>query len=220
MEGAAMPRVAGAGALPLRRRAVAAAGSTMRLARATVLEDDSEPGRHLVDLDGLRVAAQRGAGCLVHPEPGDLVLVAAATESGGEAFVISVLRRARVEGARIGVAGSPDMTIAQPILRLACDELEADADRVTLRARATRYLGEAATAVLDRIDVLFRALNLVGDRSASKLGTQVRIVDGVDTLVAGQVAYKANETMTLRSADTVMTAKADVRIDAERISLG
>jgi len=189
-------------------------------------------GRYLVQGgQGLRQAAAAFS-CLVAPVAGDKVLL---SRAGGECFILAVLER-----------DSADMTLAVP----GDMHIQAGSGRLTLAGQAGVDLrsakdisltstGFAITAIQGRVQtrqftlrsqqaeactqdakLYTETLETVAGRVVARAKTLMRWVEGVETLQVGQLIQSVRETFTHRSHHAVITARKDVKIDAERIHMG
>ncbi|TJZ62492.1 DUF3540 domain-containing protein [Chitiniphilus eburneus] len=162
-------------------------------ARIAVALDD---GRFLLH-DG-RIA-QQAASCLVQPQAGDRALVAGC---GDDSFVVHLLARGDDE-AVLAVPGATGVSLNQARIALNASE------QVSVRALADIHLN-AATG----------ALNL----NARNLFTSV-----ADTLIeqtrhritrAEHYLLTARALLRMHGKQTLVTADKDVKVDADRISVG
>lgn len=183
-------------------------------------------GRDLqVDTGSGARSAVRSISCLVAPEPGDSVLLAV-TDIG--AFVVAVLDRpgagactlSPVEGRPLAIA-APQVDIAgAETVSLRSPKVRMEAETATLRFSAARYVGRVVNCFARALEVTADRLQSVSRASVHQAQTYARSVDGVDTLRAGDVLRQCDRSATWQSAQTIIVATGDVRIDGERIGLG
>jgi hypothetical protein len=155
-------------------------------------------GSYLLD-DG-RIAFQ-AASCLVLPEQGDRVLVAACRNNDN--YIVHLLARQSRDNAVLGVPGAAQLTMRQAKIALTAS------DRITVQALNDVEL-TAATGVLTLC-----ARNLF----ATVTGT---LVQNVREYVANAEHYllQAKQMLRLHGKQASITAEHDVKVDAERISIG
>ncbi|MHA7776836.1 DUF3540 domain-containing protein [Roseibium sp. M-1] len=159
--------------------------------------------------EGDRVAARRAVSCLVAPLPGDRVLTA---EADGATYVLAVLERS---------AEASPLTIETP------GELVLSAARVSIRTGVFDLVAEAANLVGHAFNSLFRTSKrisatdeLIAQSSSVSAHQRVSVISGSDVHKAG-VFSQTIETAMAQSAHTaVLTAKTDIRLNAERINVG
>lgn len=207
-----------------------------RSARPLPRATETSPGLHfgttLSNAAGIVVAtadgpatASRAASCLVAPEPGDTVLLCTA---GPETFVLAVLVRATPSALTITPADSGDLVLGADVLRLAArSELQAAAPSVAVHTRAVRVVADVATLLGRLMTVAGKRLRTTvetqettAETQSSKVGTRVSIVDGTDVLEAAAVSQRVAGTLTSHAGVAVLTADTDIRLDAQRVSVG
>jgi hypothetical protein len=201
------------------------------LGKVVAREDD---GSYRVDCDGRPWVARRAASCLLAPEPGDEVLISG--PDGSRIYLIAVIARADPAHMRLELSGdvviaSPDGSLAlesgrdialrgQTAVRVETERLELqarDARCVTDRMRyvaaelqatvgATRLVGKACEAVLDRMTVMSRL--------------SLRTVKEIEQVRAGTLDYQAEQAARVHAHYTMVTGAELVKVDAKQIHMG
>jgi hypothetical protein len=184
----------------------------------------SAPGIVVATEEG-PATATRAASCLVAPEPGDSVLLCTA---GADTFVLAVLVRAQPSALTIAPSDCGELVVGADVVRLAAGrELQAAAPSIAVHTRTVSIVADVAT-------LLGRLMTVAGQRlrttvgtqeiaavtQSSKVGTRVSIVDGADILEAADVSQRVTGTLTSHAGVAVMTAATDIRLDAQRVSVG
>lgn len=161
---------------------------------AVALDD----GNYLLD-DG-RMARQ-ALSCLVQPQQGDRALVAACRQ--GENYIVHLLARAAAAPALLGVPGAGAVTWRQARIALCASE------RLALQSLRDAELS-AATGTL-----ALNARNLFA-------GVTDSLVQNARDMVVNAEHYllQAGRLLRLHGRQASITADSDVKVDAERISLG
>ncbi|HKQ30732.1 MAG TPA: DUF3540 domain-containing protein [Burkholderiales bacterium] len=140
------------------------------------------------------------ASCLLRPRGGDRIVALAC---GREVFITAILERGDASTAEIGVTGAPELTLAAP--------------RVTVRASETITMQS-----LRDVDVTAIGGNL--SLSARNVVTTAAdaIIENMRHYIAHAEAFAVQVKTLLRmhSKTAVVTAEQDIKVDAERISLG
>jgi hypothetical protein len=155
-------------------------------------------GSYLLD-DG-RIARQ-AASCLVAPELGDRVLVAACRQNDN--YIVHLLARQCAESAFVGVPGAQQLTLRQPRIALCASE------RLALHsARDVELTAAAGTLSLS-------ARNLFATVAESLVQNARQYVGNVEHYL-----LQARQILRLHGKQASITAEHDVKVDAERISLG
>lgn len=169
--------------------------------------------------------ASRAASCLVAPEPGDTVLLCSA---GPDTFVLAVLVRATPTALTVTPADCADLVLSGDVVRLAAvRELQAAAPSVAIHARAVRVVADVATLLGRLMTVAGKRLRATVEiqetaagRQSSQVGSRVAIVEGADVLQAADVSQRITGTLTSHAGVAVLTAATDIRLDAQRVSVG
>lgn len=155
-------------------------------------------GQYLLD-DG-RIAHQ-ATSCLIAPAAGDRVLVACCKE--GENYIVHLLTRSRPGSACLTVPGAEQLTVRQARIELNASE--------QLALRSLRDIDiTAATGVL-----ALNARNLFTTVAESLVENARHYVGNV-----GQYLLEVKRLLRLHGQQTSVTAEQDVKVDAERISMG
>lgn len=178
--------------------------------------------------------ARRAVSCLVEPEAGDLVLVAAVEGAG--AWVLAVLEREagaatrivsdgdmelRVDRGRFSVVSREGVDLATAgDMNLAATTLDLHADEARVATGALSYLGATVKAEVERVKVFAVHCDQMFERLSQRVRRSYRTVSELDQLRAEQIDYAAKENLSLRGENTLVTAKELVKVDGEQIHLG
>lgn len=173
--------------------------------RITVLFDD---GSCLLG-NGMR--ALRAVSCLVEPQIGDRVLVSASTD--GPCHVLHILARNMCVGsesaqsesssARLSVPGATGMSLCQA--------------RIAVHAAESLHMGSAGDASLSAAG---------GTLSLNGRNLFVTVTDSIVEQAShyvgkiGQYLLDVRALLRLHGNDALFTAANDIKVDAERISMG
>jgi len=178
--------------------------------------------------------ARRAVSCLVEPECEDVVLVA--TFQSGACYVLAVLERAGAGATRIVAEGDLEMNVPRGGFSVTAREgieLVSPKD-VSVVAAATKVnsvtadvavqrltiVGRYLQSEFERIKTFARSLDAVVGRFSQRAKSSYRRVDGLDQLRAEQVDHRADKTLNLHGANTLMTAEQLVKVDGEQIHVG
>lgn len=163
----------------------------------------------LFSADGARTAARRAVSCLIEPVSGDSVLTA---EVEGRLYVLAVLERQNIEA---------PLSIETP------GELVVSAKRVSIKAGVFDLVTEAANLVGNAFNSLFRTSKrvsgtdeMIAESSSVSAHQRVSIIEGADVHKAGVFSQNIESAMTQSAHAAVVTAKTDIRLNAERINVG
>lgn len=157
-----------------------------------------EDGSCLLD-NGTR--AIRAVSCLVEPQAADRVLVC--ERGDGVCHLLHILERATGERANLSVRGAHTLALRQ--------------SRIALHAREHLELGSANTASLSAAGgtLSLNARNLFVTVSESIVEQACHYVGKI-----GQYLLDVRELLRLHGNDALVTANRDIKVDAERISMG
>lgn len=177
---------------------------------------------------------RRAASCLLQPELGDTVLIAGPDRY--RVYLIAVVEQADSTQARIQTSG--DLSFATPnggvriesagTIRLqgAADvELQGrrfalTADEADCKVGTLRWLGSAAEVMASNIRVVGRLCESVMDRLVHISRSSFRMVEQTEQLRCGQLDYEANDLARIHATQTVVTARAVVKVDGQQIHMG
>ena len=163
--------------------------------RIAVLFDD---GSCLLG-NGMR--ALRALSCLVEPQVGDRILAGAAGDGG--CHILHILARADGDSARLSVPGAHELALCQ--------------SRIALHAVERLQMGSAGEASLTAAG---------GTLSLNGRNLFVTVTDSIVEQAAhyvgkiGQYLLDVRALLRLHGNDALITAARDVKVDAERISMG
>lgn len=191
-------------------------------------------GSCTVQVDSRELLADRATSCLVAPAPGDLVLLALSSDG---VFVLAVLRRpnaapttlsvpegdlrVQVPAGRFSMVARDGVTLATKAdVQVVSQELGVSVERAKLMAAEIVTLGGKAVLEIAQTKIKGSLLEGVFERTLMKMKRSFRRVEEVDSLQAGDIDYKANSSLGLRSQNTVMTATELIKADAEQIHFG
>ncbi|MDC9593290.1 DUF3540 domain-containing protein [Xenorhabdus sp. IM139775] len=160
---------------------------------------------------------RRAASCLLTPSVGDSVLI---TQINDQLWILAILERAgQQHSAEISVPG--DLTItSQGNLSMNSNDLTITANNGNCHISEMQYSGESLSAWIS-------VTRLVGNQFESlwKTVTQLsqrlfRHTTQTEQVRAGQLDMRAENYARLHAQQTMVTAKAMTKIDAEQIHIG
>ncbi len=178
--------------------------------------------------------ARRAASCLVHPQPGDRVLVCC--QDSGDCFILAVLEAASPGTTRIALDGDLRLELDSGELQVAAQDgiglatagrFQSTSGQVQLNAvsgkfniNQTVFNGACLQATVERIRLLAASTETLVQRLVQRAKRVFRSVEQDEVVKVGHIDVSASKLMTLSGKYTIMTAKEDVKIDAERIHIG
>jgi len=171
-----------------------------------------------------QIQAVRAAGCVLAPSIGDTV---ALFICDGNAHILSVLERCADYPAQISVPGAEELEVTAATLKLRGEQqMHLEAPAMSVSARKLTSLVETVSQTTQKfilnaaktIENVTNKMTVAGTLTTTAQ-TRTTKVKGVDTHDAGSLIQKVESVSSHRSDVTIMTAKNDVRIDAERVSV-
>lgn len=167
---------------------------------------------------GGSLIARQAASCLLAPVIGDRVLVYV---NGEEAFILAVLVRSTDHAAEIAVPG------VERVVLSAKGRLDIHAPHVSIATGRLDMVAQALFQAGDRLTSHFRRITetvvdkVIGARTiTTQAETRTAAIRDVELLSAGTLVQTVDNVATQKSEIALITAKRDVRIDAERVSVG
>lgn len=180
------------------------------------------------------VTAERAFSCIVEPETGDQVLV---NKSGNQYHVLAILSRPgesqntclsfdgdmkiRVpHGNAEIISGNNIDLIAPKTLRTAAENTQFLSKNMTIATSKLTAKADNIEAHSTHIKLFAKFVDTISSRISQRTDVLMRWVENVETLNIGNMIQNIRHTKVCHANQTVMTAKQDMRIDAERIHMG
>jgi hypothetical protein len=168
--------------------------------------------------DGGRIYAVQAASCLLAPVIGDRVLIC---QESGEAFILAVLSRSETTRAEISVPDADHLSIK------ARREVVLEAPALHFGTRQLTVLAEKIFQTGATIVSHFKQMvETVGDKSinartiSTRAASRTASIDEADILNARSLIQTIDGVSTQTSEIALVTARRDVRLDGERVSVG
>lgn len=180
-------------------------------------------------------SAERAAGCLLAPEPGDLVLLSA--DVSGKAHILCVLERERPESPnRLVLQGTSSLEVqsgsfsmmaeggihlgSMEALSLTAPCFSLCATQADISLEETRMAGKNLTASLERIRTVAQTMDTFVKNWVQRMVSCFRYVKEHDEKQCASARELVSGTLTVQTGNSVHTAEGHVKIDAEQIHLG
>jgi hypothetical protein len=186
-----------------------------------------------ITYNGATHPARIAFGCLIQPEPGDMVLTSAAD---GTIWIVSVLERRSHAPARLWAEGDLGIASAQGNIALSARnavEIAAGtracvaAPEIDLHAGVARFVLDELLQVGRRVSWYVTKLRSMGEivetfaehvLMRAKRGS--RFIEESDQMRAGEIDHRAEGTLQLQAEAAFITADTVVRVDADQIHMG
>lgn len=170
-----------------------------------------------LEIDGESKAGRQAASCLLALRPGDLVLCALTPRV---TYVLHVLERAEAGPACLSAPDARALVLKQEHIAIEAEELSASAGRTRVRSADIRVVAKTVAAVSESVSLVAEWIKRVAGRETVSVADAVHTARGTYTVQAESILQEASAIMSARSELTVIDAKSDVRVNAERISMG
>lgn len=167
---------------------------------------------------GESLVARQAASCLLAPVIGDLVLI---HSDGADAFILAVLVRRAEHTAEISVPDAERIAIkATARVDITARHVSLQASRLELIARGLVQMGESLTSNFRRITETV-VDKMVGARTiTTRAESRMSVVKDVEMLEAGSLVQNVESVSSQKSEIALITARRDMRLDGERVSVG
>ncbi len=103
---------------------------------------------------------------------------------------------------------------------MASQELNVAATKATLNIADLAAVGDRLTSNISKIRIFANTIDSVAERLSQRLKNSFRMIEGVDQTRAGDVLTSVKNLFSMRSRQSAILAKKDMKIDAERIHMG
>jgi hypothetical protein len=189
--------------------------------------------RVIIDCHGSVVSARKAYSCLIVPRVGDRVMV---NSVEGDYFILAILERPGhqdmtlefpssvqmdVKAGGIGIAASENIDVlTSSSCNLMANDLNFSSLSMKLQTGTLTSQTQKIEAHTRDIHLFAEMLNTVAERVTQRAGMVVRWVETMETLNIGNLIQKIRHNYTTHADQAVITAKSDMRIDAERIHMG
>ncbi|PHM79308.1 DUF3540 domain-containing protein [Xenorhabdus cabanillasii] len=176
-----------------------------------------QDGSLMVESNNRGWHCRRAASCLLTPEPGDTVLV---TTADGQLWVLAILERPEQQYlAEISVPG--DLAISsQGDLSLNSNGLNIAASIGNCHISKMQYSGESLSAWVSITQLIGNKFESVWQTVTQLSNRLFRHTTQTEQVQAGQLDIQAESYIRLHAQNTMMSAKAVAKIDAEQIHIG
>jgi hypothetical protein len=175
-------------------------------------------GQDLVILaNGAEAPARRALSCLVEPEPGDLVLLAAAQD---RRYVLAVLERPGDAALRVALPDGASIDAEGGRLRIGAATLVLEADNAQLAAGRLGVAAGGTEVRLGRVRMVAEAVEALAERIIGRFRRSYRFVEEGEHLRARDIDHRASGHLHLRGDTTAVQANALVKVQSGQIHLG
>lgn len=177
--------------------------------------------------------AKQAFSCLVTPEAGDKVLV---NQCQQQSYIIAIVERPNNNDATVAFAGNAkleapngdiQLTSSGTINLTSAQQTQITTSELTLHSVNTKVTSENIAVTGDKLtshwqqaNFITKALNLVTESLTQRIKNSFKTVEGIEQKKSLNYLQSVDKTLSIRSRDSVITARKDVKIDGERIHMG
>jgi len=167
--------------------------------------------------------AKIAVSCLITPDVGDSVLVCMLND---ECFITSVLEKQRtahsinIQG-DLNLHASGKTTISSDEgISLYANKIQQVSQEQQFTTKTLNTCAQQVSITTKNIDLSAEQTNTVVERCYHKAQLVVRWVETIETLNIGNWIHNIRHTLNSRANNQIITARSDVKVDAERIHMG
>jgi len=178
--------------------------------------------------------ARRAVSCLIAPQQNDKVLLAGNFSEG--LYILSVLEREAGQDQTVSFQGDVAFSVKNGRLtinseegirltsagniNLASPELNVHSLKSEVHIHHLIFSGSFWAGKVEKIRMAVTVFDAFIERLTQKIKRSYRTVEQIDRLRAGRLDYLVEKLLSLRGKYSMLTAKEDIKIDAERIHMG
>ena len=172
--------------------------------------------------------------CVIRPEAGDRVICS--RDEYSHCCILSIIERPTGNDASVSFPGNVNINAPHGSVTIAGDQglqltsakslnmiagdLNVAAGKGIVNVADVMAIGNQFTGNISKIRIFADTIDSVAERLSQKLRNSFRMIEGVDQTRAGEVLTTVKNLFSLRSRQSAMLAKKDMKIDAERIHMG
>jgi len=178
--------------------------------------------------------AQQAVSCLTTPQENDKVLLIGNSSDGF--YVLAVLEREEGEKQTLSFQGDVDFNVkdgrlsiaskegmgltSERDINFASSELNVHSLKSEVHIHHLIFSGGFWMGQVEKIRLIVTVFDSLIERLTQRINRSYRTVEEIDRLRAGRLDYLVDKLLSLRGKYSMLTAKEDVKIDAERIHMG
>ncbi len=186
----------------------------------------------IIAMENGLVSSRKAFSCLVSPVKDDKVLFT----RQDSCYILAVLERSAGPDMVLDVPGNLSVRAKQgAITAQAVDKVSLSslngvetvapqftviADNTTVASHDMTLKSERIQAVSSEVKLFAKCLNFMADQWFQQSKNETRVVEGVETHTSGSLIQNIKKALSIRSVYSTITAKKDMKIDAERIHMG
>ncbi|XOF35008.1 MAG: DUF3540 domain-containing protein [Candidatus Electrothrix sp. YB6] len=180
--------------------------------------------RYVVEVGQRRIPAVQAAGCLLAPEPDDMVLLAEQAE--GKAYIISVLNRS-AKPARINLPadtivaarGGDLLFYADRQISLKSPEMHFQADRGVAEIRDADFTADTVEISVSRLRAVWSAVETRAERVLQRITRLYRRIR-IEESRLEELHCSVDKTCRIEAEEITLEADERLRLDGERVEIG
>ena len=182
---------------------------------------------YVVVVDQRQIRAVQAAGCLLVPEPDDMVLLAEQAE--GKTYIVSVLSRlsrtakpARINlpaDTVIAAQGGDLLLCADRKISLTAPNMHFQADRGVAEIRDADFTAEKVDISVSRLRAVWGAVETRAERVLQRVTRLYRRIRTEDSRLE-ELHCSVDKTCRIEAGEVIIEADEHLRLDGERVEIG
>lgn len=194
----------------------------------------TQKGIYTVEAHSGTYEARQAVSCLITPRQNDKVLLAGDLSEG--LYILAILEREEEHKQTLSFQGDVDLTVKSGRLAItsgqeirftsgrnidfASPEVKVHSMKSEVHIQHLIFSGNFWMGQVEKIRLVVTAFDSLIERLTQRIKRSYRTVEEIDRLRAGRLDYLVDKLLCLRGKYSMLTAKEDVKIDAERIHMG
>lgn len=170
--------------------------------------------------------ARKAVSCLVQPQPGDLVMVS--RSSIGGLYVLAILDRDESDQQEtllafegpVRISSASSFSLSSDRAHFMNRELKVSNERLSLFSNTLNAQTDTADLKSRSISIASQWINIVAECYHRHLKSLVSLVQGEEIRKSKQLIETVQDTHMTRSGKTLIDARKDLKMNAERIHMG
>lgn len=175
--------------------------------------------------------SQKAASCLIEPQVGDVVMLC---KTGDVSYIIAILQQAQPKTSinltgdiNLSTAGALSIHAAKGLdlhtqgkLSQLCSELQQVSTQHIVTTTDLNVHSQQSKLTTEQAQIHAEQCHSFINRVYQRADQVMRWVETIETAQIGNLVQSVRQTWNARSNNTVITAKQDVKVDAQRIHMG
>ncbi len=178
--------------------------------------------------------AERAFSCTVVPEKGDQIMYCC--DDNQSCHILAIIDRPsskntilsfpgdvsiEASSGKLSITGRESIQVASTeSVTMVSENMNMVAQKGLININEVTLNSKKATNHVSRVTTFSKSIDTIADRVSQKLMNSFRLIEGVDQTKAGDVLTTIKNLFSLRSHQSAILSKNDIKIDAKRIHMG